>query len=195
LSFSTNGHNDSVAAKNIYAAVSRVLVQTKRFTVLELDKWKLTQEEMERQKDAAFINQDIIAKGKSLGAQVLIAGFVKNAELYNDGGTTNARVDYELKYIDVETGKSIAAQTFTGNSETFANKSDKVSRAVGRLLPGLGDMGSKLASVTEVDKNSSTGKIIKAIDESAERVNSWVRNTFGFNLLFMKVVDEDKGWC
>jgi hypothetical protein len=203
VSFASNKLSDSIAAKNIYATVARTLVQTKRFTVLEINEWKKTQEEIDRQKDAAFLDQPIIEKGKSLGAQILAIGMVKNAEIYQDGGLYAVRVDYELKFVNVQNGKSIAAAKFKGDSENFANASSKASKALSKLimpsvLTGKGNWkttylaSAGFSALSESDKNAIVGKMVDAIEATAGGLNAWIRNTFDFNLLFLKVLEEDK---
>jgi hypothetical protein len=202
VSFASNNFSDSIAAKNIYATVSRTLIQTQRFTLLEIPEWKKTQEEIDRQKDAAFLDEPIVQKGKSLGAQVLAIGVVKNAEIYNNGSTYSARVDYDLKFVNVLTGKSIAAGKFSGNSENLANKSNTASNALSKLIipaaiarPGnwktvyLASAG--LSALSESDRNTIKGKVLDAIEATSGPLNAWIRNTFNFNLLFLKVLEED----
>jgi len=204
LSFGTHDYEDSIAAKNIYSAVSRILVQTKRFTVMEMDKWQMTQEEIDRQQSAGFLDRDIIQRGKSLGAQVLIVGFVKNAEVYYKDGNYAARVDYELKYIDVETGKTIAAAAFTGDSD------NKLAAKAGNLAKGIKERagsllfrsyeGYKAAAISDAalkvlsnsDKEDVHGKTIDAIEASAAHLRSWIHKTFDFSLLLLQTLDEDK---
>jgi len=201
LAFATNKWQDSIAARNIYAAVSRVLIQTKRFTVIEIDKWSLTQDEIERQRKAGFLERDVIQQGKSLGAQILIVGFVKNVETYQNNGKYAARVDYELKYIEVETGKSIAAGTFTGDSENFNNTVKTVGQGLGSLpfysvgyknYKTLSLAGSALTTLSETEKHDIQGKTIDAIEESADRVNAWVHKTFNFSLLLLQAKEDEK---
>jgi len=203
VAFATNTYQDSLAAKMIYATVSRLMVQTKRFTVLEVDKWKKTQDEIDRQKGEAFIEQDIIQSGKSLGARILAIGYVKNAELYQDGNMYAARVDFELRFVDVETGKSIAASSFKGDSENMLNTGNKAGKAVARIIgpsiitgqrnwKTLYLASSGLSAMSEADKKVIKGKMVDAIESTAGKVNGWIRNTFNFNLLFLKAMEEDK---
>ena len=203
LSFSTNNYNDSIAARNIYAAVSRIMVQTKRFTVLEMDKWRLTQQEIDRQRDAGFLERDIIQRGKSLGAKILIVGFVKNAEVYQNSGNYAARVDYELKYVDVETGKSIVAEAFTGDSEKLNSKAGDLAKGFKEGATSLfwtsrkgwktmAISGAALQVLSETDKNAIKGKTIDAIEASTTHLNSWIHKTFNFSLFLLQTMDEDK---
>lgn len=203
IPFSANSFEDSIAAKDIYAAVTRIIVQTKRFTFLEIEKWQQAQSEIERQKGPAFMESKIIDQGKSLGAQILIFGIVKNAEIYKESDKYVARVDYEVKCVDVATGKSIAAQSFKGDSEDYTNLSAQISSGIKKLLPVISDKikGSEekvvitrtvFEALSETDKGSIKGKTLEAIEESIVRVNTWIRNTFGIYLSFLKVLDEDK---
>lgn len=203
IPFSANSFQDSIAAKDIYAAVARIMVQTKRFTFLEIEKWRQAQGEIERQKGAAFMESKIIDQGKSLGAQILIFGIVKNAEIYKESDKYIARVDYEVKCVDVETGKSIAAQAFKGDSEDYTNLSAQISNGIQKLLPVIRERikGSQekveitrtvFEALSETDKGSIKGKTLEAIEESIVRVNTWIRNTFGIYLSFLKVLDENK---
>ncbi|SFE17928.1 Peptidoglycan-synthase activator LpoB [Chitinophaga sp. CF118] len=201
--FAANSFQDSIAAKDIYAAVARIMIQTKRFTLLEIEKWKLVQEEIRRQKGKAFMESKIIDEGKSLGAQILIFGTVKNAEIYQEKKQYIARVDYEVKCIDVLTGKSIAAQSFTGNSEDYTNVSAEIANGLRNMIPVIRQRrsGSEekvvltetvFETLSETDKGSIKGKMFEAIEESIGRVNGWIRNTFGMYLPFLRVMDEDK---
>jgi|GEM_PF-1876097 len=203
VAFATTNYQDSLAARMVYGTVSRLMVQTRRFTVLEVDKWKKTQDEIDRQKGSAFIEQDIIQSGKSLGARILVIGYVKNAELYHDGEIYAARVDFELRFIDVETGKSIAAASFKGDSENMLNTGSKAGKTISKMiLPGLitGQekwktlylASSGLSAMSEADKKAITGKMVDAIESTSGKVNAWIRNTFDFNLLFLKTMEEDK---
>ena len=202
ISFAANVFSDSIAAKDVHATVSRILVQTKRFTVLDVSEWKRTQDEIDRQKDAAFLEQNIIEKGKSLGAKVLAIGMIKNAEIYSEGTHYSARVDYELKFIDVESGKSIAASSFKGDSETIANAGSKAAKGFAKLvlpsaITGKGNWkniymaSAGFSALSEADKNTIKGKLIDAIEATTGRLNTWVRTTFDFSLYFLKVVDQD----
>jgi hypothetical protein len=206
LAFGTNTFADSVAARNIYAAVTRILVQTKRFTVLEMDKWQLTQDEIERQRSAGFLESEVIQKGKSLGAQVLIVGFVKNAEVYHNGNSYSARVDYELKYIDVETGKTLNAAAFTGDSENFHTKAGKIGKDLGKTAASLlysstrnyktaavaGSVWNQLYMNDDNERQMVQGKTIDAIEESAGRVNAWVHRTFDLTLYLLQTDDNGR---
>jgi hypothetical protein len=199
--FSANSYQDSAAAKNIYAAVGRLLVQTKRFTLLEMEKWKFTQDEIRRQTEPAFLETNIIEKGKSLGAQILVLGAVKNAEVFYEEGDHVARIDYEMRFIDVETGKSIAAQAFSGDSRkmhaTVSNSIKDLKPSVTRLL-GINEGKTAevsnvlLEKISKADSKGAEGKTINAIEKTLGSVNTWIRNTFGVYLTFLKVLDEDK---
>jgi hypothetical protein len=203
VAFASNTYQDSLAAKDVYLIMSRLLIQTKRFTVLEIDRWKQTQDEIDRQKGSAFIEQDIVAKGKSLGARILVIGFVKNAEIYQDQGLFSARADYEVRFLDVETGKMIAASSFKGDSENMSNAGAKASKALTRLimpsaLTGKGNWksiyfaSSAFAALSDADKKAIKGKLVDAIEATSPKVNAWIRNSFNFNLFFMKALDDDK---
>lgn len=203
VSFATGSYQDSMAAKFVHATTSRLMVQTKKFTVLEVDKWKQTQNEIDRQKGSGFMERDIIESGKSLGATVIVIGFVKNAELYQDAGMYSARVDYEIRFVDVETGKSIAASSFKGDSETMLNMGAKAGKGLARMIlpSALTRKGnwktmymasSAFSALSDAEKKAITGKVVDAIESTSGDMNAWIRNTFNFDLLFLKAVDEDK---
>jgi hypothetical protein len=203
VAFSSGRTQDSIAAKDVYAAVGRILVQTKRFTILDVPEWKKTQDEMDRQKGEAFMEQSIISMGKSLGAKVLVIGSVKNAEVYQDNMHYAARVDYEVKFVDVQNGKSLAASAFKGDSEDFTNISSKASKGLQKMimpsiLTSRGNWktmyftSSAFAALSEADKNTIMGKLIDAIESTTGKFNAWVRTTFNFNLLCLGASDEDK---
>jgi hypothetical protein len=197
--FSTTSYQDSIAAKNIYSTVARILVQTKRFTLLEIEKWKQTQEEIGRQKGTAFMESRIIDQGKSLGAQLLVFGAVKNAKAFRDeNGADVVRVDYDIKFVDVETGKTIASQYFSGDSKSSVveiTKGVKSLSAIGHILK-MKDKNAEAASsvidkLNASDPGSVEGKLVNAIEKTSGKLNKWICNTFGLYLAFLKVTDED----
>jgi hypothetical protein len=202
VSFAASNYSDSMAAKNIYAAVSRILIQTKRFTVIEISEWKKTQAEIDRQKGAAFLEQPIIEKGKSLGAQVLAFGVIKNAEVIRDDPKNySARIDYEVRFIDVLTGKSIAAASFKGSSSNILDAGAKTSKVI-KKLPLSDIIGREnaryvnaaeqgLSILSETNKTETEGKLVDAIESTAAPLNNWIRNTFNLNLCFLKVIESD----
>lgn len=202
VAFSTNNYQDSLAGRDVYLTISRLLIQTKKFTVLEIEHRKETQEEIDRQKSAAFMDEDIVQRGKSLGARVLVIGFVKNAEIYQDQGHYSARVDYEVRFLDVESGKMIAASSFKGDSENMLNAGTKASKGLTKMILPTALAGknwksvylasSALAAMSEADKKVIQGKLIDAIYATEPKVNAWIRNTFNFDLIFLKTLEEDK---
>lgn len=196
--FSPTSYRDSIVAKNIYATVARILVQTKRFTLLEIEKWKLTQEEITRQKGTAFLESKIIDQGKSLGAQLLVFGAVKNANAFRENNEDVVRVDYDIKFVDVETGKTIASQYFSGDSKSSVveiTKGVKSLSALSKILK-VEDRNTEAVSnaidkLKASDPGSIEGKLINAIEKTSGKLNKWICNTFGLYLTFLKVVDGD----
>jgi len=186
-----------MAAKNIYAAVARVLVQTKRFTMLEVDKRYLAEAEKKAETGVEFLESKIIEQGKSLGAQILVFGAVKNAEVRQEGRQAVARIDYEMRFMDVETGKSLAAQAFSGDSK---EKVTRLSDKVGGFRTTLGKIvknektkeiaGSVLDDLSNANTESEEGKTIMAIESTMKDVGTWVRGTFHL-YLSMKIPEKD----
>ena len=199
VAFSVDGGADSVSAKSINDMVSRVLTKTRRFVVLDVAEWRKTQDEIARQRGAAFLESKMVRKGKTMGAKVLVVGYIKNAEIYPQDNHYGARVDYDVKFIDVETARTLAEESFTGDSEKGTTaKSAATLAGVSKAMDPRGDgkafsFGSALFSgMTGANKKVVRGKIMDAIESSAASLNSWVRNTFKFDINYLQSMDLDK---
>ncbi len=201
--FTANSYQDSLAAKNIYATIATILVQTRRFKMLEMEKWTQLQDEIQRQKGKAFLETDIIAQGKSLGAQVLVFGSVTSAELYKEDDQYVAQVTYNMRFVDVATGTHIAAETFSGDSRSVTTKVASRIKSLNPLIDKVAGTNnntkgaviakSMVQNLPATESKSVEQKTMVAIDKTAEPVRAWIRNTFGLHLAFLKVLNEENG--
>jgi hypothetical protein len=196
--FTAISYSDSLAAKDIYSTVARVLAQTKRFSLLELDKWSQLQDEITRQKGAAFMESKIVDQGKSLGAQILIFGAVREARYHEEYKEQIVTVSFDLKFVDVATNKTIASQTFSADSKTAAIQMAKNVQNFAKLTKVLNVQDDNVNAANKVLSNadftnpkSVEEKFLMAVEKTSTPINKWVRSTFGLYLSMLKVTNED----
>ncbi len=188
--FYSDGDDQLELSQELYEAVTRRLIQSKRFRVIDIPKRQNAKEELQTMKRRDFIQREIVEAGKSTPAEYLLVGFIRNTELFSiDSLHSEVRVDFEVKYIDVKTGEAIDAQTFTGTSWS----KPEIGKDIGKKLLGgkKGDAVGAFAQVDDMLSSSIKGKIIDAVDNSADQLFKWVLNTSKSNLYFLKVISED----
>lgn len=219
--FYNTGQDSLNLSQELYEAVTRRLIQSKRFRVIDIPKRENALTELQTMRRREFIEREIIETGKSTPAQYLMAGFIRNSEfLFVEDSTREARVDVEVKYIDVKTGEAISAENFTGVSQSknkSANSKTGGSSLNAKIDPNTfnalkkvgGNMTKDLVFkniniptefsgyiddyTSEVNKMVGTSdkvKILNAIDDAADQLFKWVLNTSGSNLYFLKIDDK-----
>jgi len=186
--FYSENKDDLNISKELYEAVTRRLIQSKRFRVIDIPKRENTQEELKNMKRRDFIQREIIEAGKSTPAEYLLIGFIRNSEIFQiDSTHFEVRVDFEVKYIDVKTGEAIDAQAFTGTSWSKTEMGKDVAKKV--FKGGLFNIFSKVDNMLTASKK---GKIIDAVDNSADHLFKWVLSTSSSNLYFLKIEGTPK---
>lgn len=185
-----SGDKDNLnLSQDLYEAVTRRLVQSKQFRIIDIPKRANAEAEIETMKRREFIEQEIIHAGNSTPAEFLLIGFVRNTEVfYIDSNNAQVRVDFEVKYIDVKSGETLQAQSFTGSSYSNTDIGLELGMDIGKKL--LNDGQDLMTSLNDKLEASVSGKMIDAVDNSADAVFKWVMNTSHSSFYFLKVADE-----
>ncbi len=99
-------------ANHYWSLVSDAINNTGRFTMVDRSKWNVTDSELSRQKDEAFLKSDfIVEQGLKYGASYVLQGMVQYVKA-EDGS------DYHqilLQLIDVQSQREIDQVTITPN--------------------------------------------------------------------------------
>ena len=185
-----SGDKDNLKlSKDLYEAVTRRLVQSKQFRIIDIPKRENAEAEIETMKRREFIEQEIIHAGNSTPAEVLLIGFIRNTEVfYIDSNNAQVRVDFEVKYIDVKSGETLHAQSFTGSSYSNLDVGVDLGIDIGKKL--LNDGQDLINNMDKRLEASVSGKMIDAVDNSADEVFKWVLNTSLSSFYFLKVANE-----
>lgn len=103
--------------------VVEMLTNTHRFIVVDRTSRDKVEDELELQKNEAFLDsKNLVDQNASLAAEQLVTGHIIKIPVYrirNGNGTTRgykASVAFQLKVVDVATGVSNEAQSFQGKS-------------------------------------------------------------------------------
>lgn len=199
---SNAGYQDSIASVYIYSAVTRTLINTNRFTVLDVAQWRHTLAEMERQKGNSFLEQKIVEKGKSLGAQILVIAIIKNTQTYSKKKRYGIRVDYDLRFLDVATDTVIACISFKCDGRGVYD--ENITVCEDNLAPRVViswrrrrkmryDPEDVVPEMSDTVKCSIRGLMIDAIESTNVSLNDWVRNKFTTRLVLPQVLGKTKG--
>lgn len=114
-------------ANVISAKVVKVLVDTKRFTVLDLTSQEAVKQEVERQRSEAFLNSNTTVKQDvSMGAEWVVAGNITKLMIYTNktaDGTVQgykSSIMFTLQIQEVETGKTNQAASFNAITSVWS---------------------------------------------------------------------------
>lgn len=132
-------------ASSVTSKIIEMLTQSKRFQVVDRTSYDKVKDELEFQKTEAFIDsKDRAKQGVALAAQYLLTGHIVKMNVYsfkNTDGTTNgfkASTSFQLKVVDVESGKSTEAQSFqTKVSDLMLSPESAVNEALKSLEESL----------------------------------------------------------
>jgi hypothetical protein len=151
----------------VTSKIIEMLTQSKRFQVVDRTSYDKVKDELEFQKTEAFIDSKERAKqGVALAAQYLITGHIVKMNVYafkNPDGSVNgykASTSFQLKVVDVETGKSTEAQSFQSKvSDVMLSPESAVNEAVKSLEPDLANyFANNFPVVTKIAKIITTKK-------------------------------------
>jgi hypothetical protein len=132
-------------ASAVTSKIIEMLTQSKRFQVVDRTSYDKVKDELEFQKSEAFLDSKERAKqGVAVAAQYLITGHIVKMNVYAfknpDGGVNGfkASTSFQLKVVDVESGKSTEAQSFQSKvSDLMLSPESAVNEAVKSLEEGL----------------------------------------------------------
>lgn len=140
----TTGRGGNTHAANLTELVISTIVKTRRFKVVDRTNFDAIFSEENLQKGENFIDGEVVAQGKKLGAEYIIAGNLANfstEKLYttsSSGGKQfagyRANISFTLKIINVITGEIIAVEPFNVNSGRslliYSKKYNKENEAI-----------------------------------------------------------------
>lgn len=166
---------DSKFSKSVTQKVVQLLTQSHRFQVVDRTNYDKVKEELELQKNEAFIDsKNRAAQGVSLAAQYLVIGHIVKSNVYamkNPDGSINgykASISFQLQVNDVSKGSSTTAESFqTSVSKLMFSAEGAVNDALNSVDEQLHDwlitnfpVNVKLVKVLVTKKESATSVLI-----------------------------------
>jgi len=166
---------ESKYATAVTSKIIEMLTQSKRFQVVDRTSYDKVKDELEFQKTEAFIDSKERAKqGVALAAQYIITGHIVKMNVYafkNPDGSVNgykASTSFQLKVVDVESGKSTEAQSFQSKvSEVMLSPESAVNEAVKSLEVDLAayftnnfPVVTKIAKIIATKKDAAVSVLI-----------------------------------
>ncbi len=140
-------HGGRTHAANLTEFVISTIVKSRRFKVVDRTNFDAIFSEENLQKGENFIDGEVVAQGKKLGAEYIIAGNLANfstEKLYttnSDGGKEfagyKANISFTLKIINVITGEIIAIEPFnakSGRSLFYSKKYNNENEAINAAI-------------------------------------------------------------
>jgi len=155
--------------------IIEMLTQSKRFQVVDRTSLDKVKDELEFQKTEAFLDsKERVKQGLAIGAQYLITGHIVKMNVYafknTDGSVSGykASTSFQLKVIEVETGKSTEAQSFQSKvSDIMLSPESAVNEATKSLEEGLRTyftknfpVISKIVKIISTKKDVATSVLI-----------------------------------
>lgn len=120
-----------MAYKTMYEAATRIFINTQRFDVLDRGKFNILKIEQTIQKKPELINSEIIRQGRILAAQVLVVAEITAFSVTpsDDKKGWSAFLVAEIKQLDVETSKALAAVQLKGEHKDIGKSPLNLARA------------------------------------------------------------------
>jgi len=165
----------NVEGSSVYAiqeAVSNGFIKTKRFNIVDRTKMDALRQEKDLQSSEDFIDGSVVAQSKNMGAESLVSGMIvearttRNSSTLDDGTVVvnyTAKLDIQLKVIDVETGQIIASESIKPQST------------------GL------LGSVLGLGQDTPEGALTKAIADIESEIDSFISRNFPLTVSIAEV--------
>jgi len=166
---------ESKYCSSVTEKIIEMLTQSKRFQVVDRTSLDKVKDELEFQKTEAFLDsKDRVKQGIAIGAQYLITGHIVKMNVYafknTDGSVSGykASTSFQLKVIEVETGKSTEAQSFQSKvSDIMLSPESAVNEATKSLEEGLSTyftknfpVISKIVKIISSKKDAATSILI-----------------------------------
>lgn len=178
----TNNYAYKQFASNLTEIVVTSFVKSRRFIVVDRTNFDQIYTEENMQKGESFINGEVVAQGKKMGASFIIAGNLANvsvSEAYSTsstGGRTflgyKARITFSLKIIDVITGEIKETESFTEKSG------------------GISSFGVSLTTNAWPTKDEA---INKCINVSSKTVSKFVDKYFPAMAKIFEITEQKRG--
>ncbi len=183
IPFSSNAVDKTTAAM-IYEAFSSAFTESKRFNVVDRNRWDVLQKERELQKSEEFLDGQIAEQGRSVGAEYIVTG---NVGTINTTRYTNKNSSTGATYYTYGTVISIAYKIVNvSTSEILYSGSFSAGHTGGFFNPSAGTQENALSlAIQDVRKKAGMDikkafpikvKIIKVLEEDDEKVKKVLIN-------------------
>lgn len=127
--------NNYMEAAELTNTVKELFVESKKYIPLDRSRYAETAkfDELEAQKNLAYINGVVAKQGKQNGAIVLVGGELTSVEYKNLDKGVQCLLNFTLTISDVETGELMATQVFSPSKvELLIPKADGVENITAR---------------------------------------------------------------
>lgn len=177
--------NENAKYSNVVSAkVVKVLVDTKRFTVIDLTSQESLELEKERQKSEAFLDSKTTVKQDvSMGAEWIVAGNITKLMIYTNKSSDGTIQGYKASLIftvqiqDVETGKTNQAGSFSSLTEDWCSSGQSAVNTAVNLIEN--DLYAYM--IKEFPIKTKISKILTLKRDAASTVLISGGKSFGFN--------------
>lgn len=172
-----SGGDDSPYTGLVTEKVVQILTNSKRFRVVDRTSRDKIDEELELQKNEAFIDcANLAVQGSAVAAEKLLTGEIVKIPVYrikNSDGTVRgykASVSFQMKIVDVATGISTDATSFEGKaSKECLSPESAITTAMTSLQSDMEEyfrlnfpITGKLVKILKETKGAAESILIKA---------------------------------
>lgn len=176
LPFSDASHKVGNNLAAINDAITNALVKTNRFAIVDRSKMQALQQEKNLQKTEDFMDGQVVAQGKSLGAEYLVSG---NVNSYSNDGNV-AKFTFTLSVIDVASNKVLGSDQIESKGGGYG----------GAILMGV--MASAATGTATTSAGDPEGAFKKALNDVSKDVDRFVNKNFPLMLSIAEFQEKDK---
>jgi curli biogenesis system outer membrane secretion channel CsgG len=177
--------------------VTNAFVKLKRFKVLSRkDVEKLMNEQNFQMSDNVNM-ESAVQMGNMLGAAFMVMGQMQNVsatEIKDEKGkSTNsytAKVEIQLRIVDIATGEILASKDFKGDKGEDAAKGAAV---IGGLMKAAGAKGGVAGAIGAASgSNTPANAAFAALNEAEKKIYEWAKTAFPVEGEIFEILKEDK---
>lgn len=177
--------------------VTNAFVKLKRFKVLSRkDVEKLMNEQNFQMSDNVNM-ETTVQMGNMLGAAFMVMGQMQNVsatEIKDEKGqSTNsytAKVEIQLRIVDISTGEILASKDFKGDKGEGAAGAAAV---LGGLMKAAGAKGGTGTAVATIGgSNTPANAAFSALNEAEKKIYEWAKTAFPVEGEIFEILKEDK---
>ena len=176
LPFSDASHKVGNNLAAINDAITNALVKTNRFSIVDRSKMQALQQEKNLQKTEDFMDGQVVAQGKSLGAEYLVSG---NVNSYTNDGNV-AKFTFTLSVIDVASNRVLGSEQIESKGGGYG----------GAILMGMVATASTGQATPNTGDPESAFK--KALNDVSKDVDRFVNKNFPLMLSIAELQQKDK---